>query len=81
MNDRFRICFSLDGRRRGRRRDRGLSFTEIDMSRKLKPVSPEAMLVEEFPKPLGMSNCRLAKEVGVPTQRIGGIPAGKRHHR
>jgi hypothetical protein len=55
-----------------------LSFTEIDMSRKRKPVSPGAMLVEEFLKPLGMSNDRLAKEVGVPTQPIGEIPAGKR---
>jgi hypothetical protein len=36
------------------------------------------MLVQESLKPLGMSNCRLAKEVGVPTQRIGEIPAGKR---
>jgi antitoxin HigA-1 len=32
------------------------------MSRKLKPVSPGEMLAEEFLKPLGMSNYRLAKE-------------------
>ena len=31
------------------------------MSRKLKPVSPGEMLAEEFLKPLGMSNYRLAK--------------------
>ena len=36
------------------------------MTRKLKPVSPGEMLVEEFLKPLGMSNYRLAKEIGVP---------------
>jgi hypothetical protein len=36
------------------------------MARKLKPVSPGEMLAEEFPKPLGMSNYRLAKEIGVP---------------
>ena len=48
------------------------------MSRKLKPVSPGEMLVEEFLKPLGMSNYRLAKEIGVPAQRIGEIVAGKR---
>lgn len=36
------------------------------------------MLAEEsFLKPLGMSNSRLAKEIGVPAQRIGEI-AGKR---
>ena len=48
------------------------------MTRKLKPVSPGEMLVEEFLKPLGMSNYRLAKEIGVPAQRIGEIVAGKR---
>ena len=48
------------------------------MSRKLKPVSPGEMLAEEFLKPLGMSNYRLAKEIDVPAQRIGEIVAGKR---
>lgn len=48
------------------------------MARKLKPVSPGEMLAEEFLKPLGMSNYRLAKETGVPAQRIGEILAGKR---
>ena len=51
---------------------------ETDMSRKLKPVSPGEMLADEFPKPLGMSDYRLAKEIGVPAQRIGEILAGKR---
>ena len=48
------------------------------MGRKLKPVSPGEMLAEEFLKPLAMSNYRLAKEIGVPAQRIGDIIAGKR---
>jgi len=48
------------------------------MIRKLKPVSPGEMLAEEFLEPLGMSNYRLAKEIGVPAQRIGEIRAGKR---
>lgn len=48
------------------------------MSRKLKPVSPAEMLTEEFLKPLAMSNYRLAKEIGVPAQRIGEILAGRR---
>ena len=48
------------------------------MSRKLKPVSPGEMLAEEFLKPLGMSNYRLAKEIGVPAQRIGEILGGRR---
>jgi len=36
------------------------------------------MLVEEFLKPLGLSNYRLAKEIRVPAQRIGEIVAGRR---
>lgn len=44
----------------------------------LVPVSPGEMLVEEFLKPLGMTNYRLAKEIGVPPQRIGEIIAGRR---
>jgi len=36
------------------------------------------MLAAEFLKPHGMSNYRLAKEIGVPPQRIGEIIAGRR---
>ncbi len=42
------------------------------------PVSPGEMLDEEFLKPLGLSKYRLAKDIGVPPQRIGDIVAGKR---
>lgn len=40
---------------------------------KLKPVSPGELLSEEFLKPMGISQYRLAKEIGVPAQRIGDI--------
>ena len=46
--------------------------------RQLNPVTPGELLLEEFLKPLGLSQYRLAKEIGVPTQRIGQIVAGKR---
>lgn len=46
--------------------------------RKLKPVTPGELLLEEFLKPMGLSRYRLAKEIGVPAQRIGDIVAGKR---
>ncbi len=42
------------------------------------PVSPGEMLAEEFLNPIGMSKYRLAKNIGVPVQRIGDIIAGKR---
>jgi addiction module HigA family antidote len=48
------------------------------MMRKLKPVTPGELLLEDFLKPMGISQYRLAKEIGVPAQRIGDIVAGKR---
>ncbi len=45
---------------------------------KLIPVSPGEMLLEEFLKPMELSQYRLAKEIGVPQRRIGEIVAGKR---
>ena len=46
--------------------------------RKLKPVTPGELLLEEFLKPMGISQYRLAKEISVPAQRIGDIVSGKR---
>tara|TARA_R110002049_G_scaffold33716_6_gene110968 strand:- start:1528 stop:1824 length:297 start_codon:yes stop_codon:yes gene_type:complete len=40
--------------------------------------SPGEILREEFLKPMGITPYRLAKEIGVPQQRIGDIIAGKR---
>ena len=48
------------------------------MNEKLKPVAPGELLKEEFLDPMGISQYRLAKEVGVPAGRIGQIVAGTR---
>ena len=45
---------------------------------KLKAVTPGELLQEEFLVPMGISQYRLAKEIGVPAQRIGEIVSGKR---
>lgn len=45
---------------------------------KLKPVTPGELLLEEFLRPMGISQYRVAKEIGVPAQRIGEIIAGRR---
>jgi addiction module HigA family antidote len=42
------------------------------------PITPGEMLEEEFLRPLGLTKVRLAKDIGVPPQRIGDIVAGKR---
>jgi addiction module HigA family antidote len=46
--------------------------------RKLNPVTPGEILLEEFLKPMGISQYRLAQDIGVPAQRISAIVAGKR---
>lgn len=48
------------------------------MTTALAPVTPGELLLEEFLLPLGISRYRLAKEIGVPAQRIGEIVAGRR---
>ncbi|MDR0853615.1 MAG: HigA family addiction module antidote protein [Clostridiales Family XIII bacterium] len=48
------------------------------MMKKLIPVTPGELLNEEFLVPMGITKYRLAKEIGVPAQRIGDIVSGKR---
>ena len=45
---------------------------------KLPPVTPGELLQEEFLRPMGITKYRLAKEIGVPAQRVGEIVAGRR---
>ena len=44
----------------------------------LKPVHPGEILWEEFMQPLGLSQNRLANEIGVPPRRINEIVHGNR---
>ena len=48
------------------------------MSKKLPFVTPGEILREEFLKPLGLTEYRLAKDIGVPARRINEIVHGKR---
>jgi antitoxin HigA-1 len=46
--------------------------------RKVPYPSPGEILIEEFLKPMGISQYRLAKEIGVSQRRIGEIVSGAR---
>jgi addiction module HigA family antidote len=46
--------------------------------KKLKPVHPGEVLMEEFLKPMGLSQNRLALAIGVPPRRINEIVLRKR---
>jgi addiction module HigA family antidote len=48
------------------------------MTEKLSPIHPGEVLLEEFIKPLSLSQNRLAIDIGVDTRRINEIVLGKR---
>ncbi len=45
---------------------------------KLAPIHPGEILLEEFLKPMGISQYKLAKDISVPARRINEIVQGKR---
>jgi addiction module HigA family antidote len=45
---------------------------------KLPPIHPGEILMEEFLKPMGISQYRLAKDISVPARRVNEIVQGKR---
>lgn len=54
------------------------SSTTTNESDALDPITPGELLKEEFLEPMGISQYRLAKETGIPAQRIGQIVLGRR---
>jgi addiction module HigA family antidote len=52
---------------------------EISMSKKrIPPIHPGEVLLEEFLEPMGISQYRLAKDISVPPRRINEIVHGDR---
>ncbi len=45
---------------------------------KIPPVHPGEILMEEFLRPMGLSQNRLANDLGVPPRRINEVVLGKR---
>ncbi len=48
------------------------------MRKKLSPITPGEVLLEEFLKPMGISQSQLAKDINVPANRISQLVHGKR---
>ncbi len=46
--------------------------------KKLQPIHPGEILMNEFLEPMGISQYRLAKDINVPPRRINEIVKGKR---
>ena len=47
-------------------------------TKKIAPIHPGEILLEEFLKPLGISQYKLSKDINVPPRRINEIIHGKR---
>ncbi len=54
------------------------SEVKIEQEERLPPIHPGEVLLEDFMKPLGLSQYRLAQELNVPALRISQIVHGKR---
>ncbi len=48
------------------------------LDKKLPPIHPGEILMEEFLQPMGISQYRLSKDISVPPRRINEIVHGKR---
>jgi addiction module HigA family antidote len=55
-----------------------LDFSDVASTERIGPVTPGDVLREEFMVPLGLSARALARELGVPSNRITTILAGAR---
>jgi addiction module HigA family antidote len=79
INDQWRICFRWSG-------SDALDVEIVDYhwedetmrDKKIPPIHPGEILMEEFLLPLGISQYKLAKEISVPARRINEIVHGKR---
>ena len=61
-----------------RTKDAKHSTPSPNTAKRLPPSTPGDLLWHDFMVPLGLTKYRLAKEIGVPPQRIGAIVAGTR---
>lgn len=51
---------------------------KLMVGRSLPPIHPGEVLLEEFLKPMAVSQYRLAKDISVDPRRVNGIVLGKR---
>lgn len=56
----------------------GMDFSDVAGEERIGPVTPGEVLREEFMVPLGLSGRALARDLGVPSNRITEIVAGGR---
>lgn len=55
-----------------------MSFRDVSMGRRLAPVHPGEVLLEDFIIPMGITRYRVAKQAGMQQRRVDEICAGSR---
>jgi addiction module HigA family antidote len=77
INDQWRICFrwKTDGAHQVQNIDLPLRKTTMKTH---SPIHPGEVLHDDFLLPLGLSEYRVAKDIGVPPRRINEVVKGKR---
>src|SRR5687767_10700396 len=68
----------MEGRTRLERGDRRLSLINAMKDPALNPIHPGEILLEDFLKPLSISQYRLAKDIHVPLRRVNEIALKRR---
>ena len=61
-----------------RKMSRSSTTTGDELSETFDPIPPGEILLEEFMKPLGVSQNRLSRDIDVPVSRISAIVKGER---
>jgi antitoxin HigA-1 len=56
----------------------GMDFSDVSTGESIGAVTPGEVLREEFMEPLGLSGRALARQMGVPSNRVTEIVAGER---
>jgi addiction module HigA family antidote len=78
INDQWRICFRWHGGDAYEVEICGLPLGKRMMAKRLPPVNPGEILLQELLAPLGISQYRCAKDINVPPRRMNEIVHGTR---
>ena len=78
INDQWRICFVWNGGDAYEVEIVDYHLRWVMTKRDFAPIHPGEVLLEEFLRPMGISQYRLAKDISVPQRRISEITQGKR---
>jgi addiction module HigA family antidote len=78
IDSQLRICFKWEDGNSYEVESVAYHWGKMTMAKKLSPITPGEILLEEFLEPMGISQAKLARDIKVPANRINQIINGKR---